>query len=106
MAFLKEKKRYKVYVDDNSHYQDNSQRYLKGSYTDCEAAVNASKQIVDDFLAKAYGKDKTEDQLWSNYTNWGEEPFIVAIEGEKDCSFSAWDYAKERIKAILDKANK
>ena len=68
MEFLKEKKRFKVYVDDNSHYKDESERYLKGNYGDCKAAVNVCKQIVDDFLAKAYSKDKTEDQLWREYT--------------------------------------
>lgn len=105
MEFLKEEKRFKVYVDDNSHYKDESERYLKGNYGDCEAAVNVCKQIVDDFLAKAYSEDKTEDQLWREYTHWGEDPFIVVTEGENDCSFSAWDYAKERIKEIVGQAN-
>ena len=101
MEFLKEKKRFKVYVDDNSHYKDESERYLKGNYGDCKAAVNVCKQIVDDFLAKAYSKDKIEDQLWREYTHWGEDTFIVVAEGENDCSFSAWDYAKKRIKEIV-----
>ena len=101
MEFLKQKKRFKVYVDENSHFQDESERYLKGNYDDCETAVRVCKQIIDDFLAKAYSKGKTEDQLWSEYTQWGEDPFIVVTEGEKDCSFSAWDYAKERIKEIV-----
>ena len=105
MEFLKEKKRFKVYVDENSHYQDESERYLKGKYKDCETAVRVCKQIVDDFLAKAYSEEKTKDQLWSEYTQWGDDPFIVVPEEENDCSFSAWDYSKERIKEIVDQAN-
>lgn len=100
-TFLIEEKKYKVYVDENSHSQDKSERYLKGNYNDCLTAVNVCKQIVDDFLKKAYAADKTESQLWREYTQWGEDPFIVAAEEEDRCSFSAWDYAKGRIKEII-----
>jgi hypothetical protein len=105
MESLKEKQRFKVYVDENSHYKDESERYLKGDYADCETAVDVCKQIIDDFLKKAYGKDKTADQLWREYTTWGEDPFIVVTEGENNCAFSAWDYAKDRIKEMAEKVN-
>jgi len=106
IEFLKKKKRYKVYVDENSHYKDESERNLKGDYDDCDTAVNVCKQIVDDFLTKAYSEAKSEDQLWREYTNWGEDPFIVVTEGENNCRFSAWDYAKERIREIVSKITK
>ena len=99
---LIEKKKFKVYVDENFHSHDESERYLKGNYNDCLTAVNVCKQIVDDFLKKAYEEGKTGSQLWREYTQWGEDPFIVVAEGEKDCSFSAWDYARERIKEIAE----
>ena len=105
MEFLKENKRYKVYVDENSHYKDNSHRYLKGNFVNCQAAVNICKQIVDDFLTNAYDENKTEDQLWNEYSSWGEDPFIIVTDGEDNCSFSAWDYAKNRIREIVGKLN-
>ena len=91
---------FKVYMDDNSHYKNEKGRYLKGTYKDCETALKVCREIVDEFLTKAYSKDKTENQLWHEYSNWGEDPFIIATEGDHDCSFSAWDYAKERIKHV------
>lgn len=105
MEFLKEDKGYKVYVDENSHYKDSSHRYLKGDYVDCQVAVNVCKQIIDDFLTDAYDGSKTEDQLWNEYSSWGEDPFIIVAEGEDNCSFSAWDYAKNQIRKIVGKAN-
>ena len=100
LKLLNEEKKFKVYVDENSHYHDKSERYLKGNYHDCSTAVNVCKQIVDDFLEKTYAEGKTESQLWREYTQWGEDPFIVVAE-EDSCSFSAWDYAKEHIKEIV-----
>lgn len=102
LEFLKEDKKYKVYVDENSHYKDSSHRYLKGYYVDCQAAINVCKKIVDDFLINAYDGSKTGDQLWNEYSSWGEDPFIIVTVGEGNCSFSAWDYAKNRIREIVE----
>jgi len=52
LEFLNEDKRYKVYVDENSHYKDSNHRYLKGHYIDFQTAVNVCKKIVDDFFDK------------------------------------------------------
>ena len=101
LDFLKKESAFKVYVDNNSRGPDKSERYLKGNYNDCLTAVHVCKQIVDDFLINAYMEGKTESQLWQEYTQWGEDPFIVDKEEENNCSFSAWDYAKERIKEIV-----
>lgn len=89
---------YKVYVDDNAHHGDTGERYLQGEYPDCESAVRACKAVVEAFLQQAYGEGKDEAQLWREYTSWGEDPFIVA--GDSDCRFSAWDYAKARIREM------
>jgi len=72
----------------------------------CRCMVNICKQIVDDFLTNAYDEDKTEDQLWNEYSSWGEDPFIIVTDGEDNCSFSAWDYAKNRIREIVGKNKK
>ena len=46
--------RFTVFVDENSHYHDESERYKKGDYPTAEAAVAACRQIVDDYLSAAY----------------------------------------------------
>src|SRR5437879_6107440 len=37
---------YTVFVDDNFHYMDESERYKLGEFADCASAVAACKQIV------------------------------------------------------------
>jgi len=101
LIYLNKECVFKVYVDNNAHGPDNSERYLKGNYNDRLTAIHVCKQIVDDFLENAYMGGKTESQLWQEYTQWGEDPFIVGEDDKNNCSFSAWDYAKERIKEIV-----
>ena len=43
-------KPYTVFVDDNFHYMDESERYKLGEFADCASAMAACKQIVDEFL--------------------------------------------------------
>jgi len=40
---------YTVFVDDNFHYMDESERYKLGDFPDCASAVAACKKIVDEF---------------------------------------------------------
>ena len=87
-------KRYRVLVDENSHYMDESERYLSGEYDSCETAVAACKRIVDDFLLGAYKPLMTARELMELYTSFGEDPFILSADA--DCSFSAWNYARQR----------
>ena len=41
---------YKVYIDDNFHYQDTEHRYEYGTYQSLEEAVTVARRIVDEFL--------------------------------------------------------
>ena len=88
---------YKVYVDDNFHYQDEDERYLLGTFDTCESAIAACKKIVDGFLDKKFAEGEGPEELWDSYTSFGEDPFIRVSGGQKPCKFSAWTYAKERI---------
>ncbi|NIR63564.1 MAG: hypothetical protein GWN55_04270, partial [Phycisphaerae bacterium] len=45
---------FKVFVDDNFHYQDKSERYELGEFETFEAAVNTCKSIVDQYLTSAF----------------------------------------------------
>lgn len=85
---------YRVFVDDNAHYMDETERYFEREYATAEEAVAAARRIVDDFLTENYRPGMTADELYSRYTAFGEDPFIVTAD--PDCTFSAWAYARER----------
>jgi len=92
--------RYTVYVDENSHYMDESERYTNGEFPTAEAALAAAKKIVDDYLLSAHKPGMTAEQLWKSYAMWGEDPFIIAVPKDPECKFSAWDYAKQRCREL------
>ncbi len=88
---------YTVYVDDNFHYMDESERYKIGEFNNCDAAIAACKRIVDEFLQQNRGK--CED-LIATYVMFGEDPFIRT--DDPNCKFSARDYARERVRLMAE----
>jgi hypothetical protein len=86
---------YRVLVDDNFHYLDTADRYQSGVFETLEAAIQAAKAIVDEFLVTALRPGMTAAQLFEQYTSFGEDPFIVSADS-RSASFSAWDYARRR----------
>ncbi|HEX8247626.1 MAG TPA: hypothetical protein VF599_05625 [Pyrinomonadaceae bacterium] len=89
---------YQVFVDDNFHYMDEDERYKHGDFATFEEALTACKAIVDECLRESYEEGMTAGQLYTVYTGFGEDPFIV---GESvPFRFSAWDYAQERCSQI------
>lgn len=93
---------YTVYVDDNFHYMDESERYVLGTFEDCETAIEECKQIVDEFLLANLTSGMTARQLYGLYTSFGEDPWISGPES--NCKFSAWTYAGQRSEELcLDK---
>lgn len=92
-------KRYTVYVDDNFHFMDESERYKLGKFSSCEEAVSACVEIIDEFFDKDFDENITYDELYGGYTMFGEDPFIVS--DDEGCFFSAWDYAKEKSREIV-----
>lgn len=95
-------KRYTVFVDDNYHYMDESERYKLGEFDDCQSAVAACKRIVDEFLATC-DQGQTADQLCADYCMFGEDPWISS-EDDKECRFSGRDYARLRATEIAREA--
>jgi hypothetical protein len=93
---------YEVYVDDNFHHMDESERYKLSDFESCEAAVAACKKIVDDFLEHGYAPGMSFDELYEGYTMFGEDPFIVSEDAR--CRFSAWDYARQRCSELCGDA--
>jgi hypothetical protein len=94
--------KYHVYVDDNFHYMDEDERYLDGSYADCQSAINRCMEIVDRFLMDGYKEGMAAEELLSQYTSFGEDPWITGEANE--CKFSAWAYAEQKCKEICNAA--
>jgi hypothetical protein len=89
---------YIVLVDDNYHFMDESARYEHGRYDTCEQAVAECKIIVDRFFDDECKPSMTPQERCQSYVMFGEDPFIVG--GDRECLFSAWDYARERCVAL------
>lgn len=89
--------KYTVYVDDNFHYMDESERCKLGEFDDCAAAIAACEQIVDEFLLPNCGQ--CED-LYVTYTMFGDDPYILT--DDPNCKFSARDYARERVRVLAE----
>ncbi len=86
-----------VFVDDNFHYQDESERYELGKFESYEEALAECRKIVDRFL-EGHSADSA-DALYELYVSFGEDPYIIGPDKGDD--FSAWRYAKQRCKALF-----
>lgn len=87
---------YKVLVDDNFHYMDESERYAAGEFATLDEALAVARKIVDEWLASAYTPGMTADALMASYAMFGDDPFIVSREAS-GILFSARDYARQRV---------
>lgn len=97
-----EKKTFKVFIDDNSHYMDETYRDFYGEYDSCEEAITVCKALVDESLRVNFKEGMTAEELFKQYTTFGEDPFVPS-NGE--CPFSAWNYARERCEEICGRGN-
>jgi hypothetical protein len=93
---------YRVLVDDNFHYMDESRRRTLGEFRTYREALTAAKQLVDAYLLEALQPGATAHLLYQSYTMFGEDPFIVADSQSLDVEpdFSAWNYAKARCEEL------
>ena len=98
------KKKYEVYVDDNFHYMDESERYKLGDFETCEEAVAACKKIVDEFLEQGYEKGMSFKELYEGYIGFGEDPFIVS--GDKIVFSQLGTMRRNAVKRFVVKKNK
>ena len=93
----KPKHKYTVYVDDNYHCMDESERYKLGDFATLDEAIEACKRSVDQFLVDETSLDGTAAERYAQYTGFGPDPFIVTDDPDVGPPpFSAWSYAKER----------
>jgi hypothetical protein len=92
---------YKVLIDDNFHYSDESERVTHRVFATAEEALTACRAIVDDLLTDAFRPGMSSSDLYDCYKQFGDDPFIVPIGPEDGpVNFSAWQFARERCEAI------
>lgn len=94
------KPKYSVFVDDNFHYMDESERYLLGEFETRDEAIQAAKAIVDKFLIRGYEEGMSAEKLHEQYRGFGEDPYISPRD--EDSPFSAWKYAESRCQELCD----
>ena len=95
-----EGKKYEVYVDDNFHFMDESERYRVGEFQSHDEAVAACKKVVDGFLEGEFKKGMSSEELYELYMMFGEDPFIIPSDEAEH--FSAWEYAKGRCMELCN----
>ena len=83
---------YTVFVDDNYHLADESDRYKLGEFADCASAIASCQEIVNEYFATR--STGTPRELLLSYYRFGKNPWISS--DDPDCTFSAWTYAKQR----------
>ncbi|SHG79307.1 hypothetical protein SAMN05443248_2674 [Bradyrhizobium erythrophlei] len=92
---------YRVLIDDNFHYQDESERVTHGVFATADEALAACRSIVDQSLTGAFEPGMSATDLYERYTLFGDDPFIVVLDPkDTPVAFSAWDYARERCAVI------
>lgn len=87
-------KPYAVFVDDNFHYKDETERFKAGEFATLDEAITCCREIVDGFLHSTLQPDMSADALYAQYVSFGEDPFIRGPEA--NVAFRAWDYARQR----------
>jgi len=90
---------FKVFVDDNFHYMDEGERYALGEFETAEAALSAAKTMVDEDLKSFYKNGMPAVEVYSQYTMFGVDPFIIS-DGKK-VEFSARTYARIRSEELF-----
>jgi hypothetical protein len=80
---------YTVFVDDNFHYQDESERYCAGRFATAEEALAKCREIVHESVEHCRKPGMTAEEVYEAYVDFGDDPFIMGVK------FSAWDDAKQ-----------
>jgi len=82
---------YKVLINDNAHYMDESERADHGVFANADEAVAACKKIVDDDLNAMWKPGTTAKELYRLYVAFGPDPFVMPLNpSDLDVRFSAW----------------
>ncbi len=101
MSEKKMNEKFKVIIDDNYHYGDESERYTVGSYASLEEALDKCKEITLESLKHFYEKGISPEKLSAQWSMFGEDPYIVG--GDTSVPFSARKFiTTELCQRIID----
>jgi len=93
---------YRVLINDNAHFMDESERSDHGVFADADEAIAACKKSVDDELKAMCRPGMTAKELYKLYAAFGPDPFVEALNpNDPEVEFSAWAYAKTRCKELV-----
>jgi hypothetical protein len=87
---------YRVMVDDNFHFMDESERTTAGDFDTLEAAHECCRKIVEESLDHLRQQGMTAEELREAWGHFGDDPFVRVPPGGPPSTFSACDYAKRR----------
>ena len=87
-------KPFKVWVDDNANLGP-EERYFHGDFDTEEEAVDACREIVDQYIQRLVDHGTPQKDMLMVYRMYGEDPFV-----ENSLVFSAWNYAESQIQAL------
>ena len=85
---------YRVMVDDNFHYMDESYRECAGTFQNYEDALSEARSITLESVVD--NLSVTTEETFENYKGFGRDPFILPFGGapRPDENYSAWSTAK------------
>jgi hypothetical protein len=89
--------KYRVMVDQNF---DPEERWTLGTFATADEALSACRRIVDEDLGQIHKPGMSAAELIERYRTFGDDPFIVPIDGAPAVDFSAWDYAEQRAAKV------
>jgi hypothetical protein len=93
---------YRVLINDNAHYMDESECADHGVFADADRAIAACKETVDDELNTMWQPGMTANELYRLYIAFGPDPFVVPLNPkDREVKFSAWTYAKKQCKNLV-----
>ena len=91
-------KKYTVKIDDNYHSMYEEDSLTDKSYDNLKEAVKRCEEITVRSLEDVYEEGITSEKLSAQWSMFGEDPFIVREEGEKDeVPFSARSFITDKI---------
>jgi hypothetical protein len=85
---------YRVMVDDNFHYMDESYRECAGTFQNYEDALAVAKNITLESVVE--NESDTAEETFKNYKGFGSDPFIQPFGGaaRPEENYSAWTTAE------------
>ena len=93
---------YRVLINDNGHFMDQSEITDHGVFSSADDAVAECKKIVDKDLDWTSRLGMTAADLYELYVLWGPDPFVVPLDpDDPSVAFSAWTYAKDRCPEVV-----